>query len=192
MYRCRGEIPDLEYGRLRLRKMEEEDAPVIFQYWGDDEVVRYLNMASMETVQDTRDMIDLLNGLSESEDTIRWGIELKETGVLIGSCGFNIWQLSGADRGEIGYDLGRPYWGQGYMTEALHALLDFGYSVMGLNRIEALVIPGNDASIRVLDKLGFQLEGLLREYQQNEQGEGYIDLQLYALLKREYMGERRV
>ncbi|GIP23653.1 GNAT family N-acetyltransferase [Paenibacillus sp. J22TS3] len=186
MYRCRGEIPDLETSRLRLRKLEDRDASALFQIWGNSDVVRFLNMARLESIQETREMIDLLNGLSESEDTLRWGIELKETGGLIGSCGFNIWQLSGADRGEIGYDLGKPYWGQGYMPEALSANLKFGYSVMGLNRIEALVLEENKASQRVLDKLGFKPEGLLREYQRNEQGEGYIDLQLHALLKREY------
>ncbi|WP_068614200.1 GNAT family N-acetyltransferase [Paenibacillus tuaregi] len=188
MYRCRGEIPDLETSRLRLRKLEDRDASALFQIWGNSDVVRFLNMTRLESIQETRDMIDLLNGLSESEDTLRWGIELKETGGLIGSCGFNIWQLSGADRGEIGYDLGKSYWGQGYMPEALSAILKFGYSVMGLNRIEALVLEENKASQRVLDKLGFKPEGLLREYQRNEQGEGYIDLQLYALLRREYRG----
>ncbi|USB33808.1 GNAT family protein [Paenibacillus sp. YPG26] len=187
MYRCGGVIPELHSSRLRLRRLEDSDAAQLFKYWGDDEVVRYLNMSRLETVQDTLDMINLLNGLSESEDTLRWGIELKETGVLVGSCGFNVWQLAGANRGEIGYDLGVDYWGRGYMPEALLTLMEFGFSVMGLNRIEALVLPENSASRRMLNKLGFQEEGLLREYQQNEQAEGYIDLYLYALLKREFV-----
>lgn len=191
MYRCGGVIPELESSRLRLRKLEERDAAQLFKYWGDDEVVRYMNMSRLESVQDTRDMINLLNGLSESEDTLRWGIELKETGTLIGSCGYNVWQLAGACRGEIGYDLGAAYWGRGYMPEALVTMLEFGYSVMGLNRIEALVLPENTASRTMLNKLGFQEEGLLREYQQNEQGEGYIDLHLYALLRREFVQRRR-
>ncbi|MNU55274.1 ribosomal-protein-S5-alanine N-acetyltransferase [compost metagenome] len=190
MYRCMGVIPELESSRLRLRKLEDTDAAQLYKYWGDDEVVRYLNMSRLESVQDTLDMINLLNGLSESEDTLRWGIELKETGILIGSCGFNVWQLAGANRGEIGYDLGVSYWGRGYMPEALLTMIEFGYSVMGLNRIEALVLPENSASRRMLDKLGFQEEGLLREYQQNEQAEGYIDLHLYALLKREFVQRR--
>ncbi|RUT31558.1 N-acetyltransferase [Paenibacillus zeisoli] len=191
MYRCGGVIPELESSRLRLRQLEDNDAPQLFKYWGDDEVVRYLNMSRLESVQDTLDMINLLNGLSETEDTLRWGIELKETGALIGSCGFNVWQLAGANRGEIGYDLGTAYWGRGYMPEALLTMLEFGYSVMGLNRIEALVLPENAASRRMLSKLGFQEEGLLREYQQNEQEEGYIDLHLYALLRREFAQRRR-
>ncbi|MNK27878.1 ribosomal-protein-S5-alanine N-acetyltransferase [compost metagenome] len=190
MYRCMGVIPELESSRLRLRKLEDTDAAQLYKYWGDDEVVRYLNMSRLESVQDTLDMINLLNGLSESEDTLRWGIELKETGILIGSCGFNVWQLAGANRGEIGYDLGVAYWGRGFMPEALQTMMEFGYSVMGLNRIEALVLPENSASRRMLDKLGFQEEGLLREYQQNEQAEGYIDLHLYALLKREFVQRR--
>lgn len=184
MYKCGGQIPVLESHRLRLRRMEREDVPVLLDYWSDPEVVKHMNIPPFETQEDVWQMIHLLNGLSQSEDAIRWGIELKSSGMLIGSCGYNVWELAGAYRGEIGYDLGRPYWRKGYMTEALHMLLSFGYHTMGLNRIEALVVPENASSRSLLRILGFQEEGLLREYQMTKSG--FTDLLMYSLLKRDY------
>ncbi|MNI42909.1 putative ribosomal N-acetyltransferase YdaF [compost metagenome] len=184
MYECGGNIPVLESKRLRLRRMERSDAETMFRYWSDPEVVRYMNMPPFASVEDSYEMINLLNGLSESEDALRWGIELKENGVLIGSCGYNVWQLSGAYRGEIGYDLGRNYWGCGYMAEALQVMFSFGFGSMGLNRIEALIDPRNDNSRRLICKLGFVEEGLLREYQKTTSG--FVDLMIYSLLQKEF------
>ncbi|MDQ0089247.1 ribosomal-protein-alanine N-acetyltransferase [Paenibacillus anaericanus] len=184
MYKCEGNIPVLESERLRLRAMERADAEILFRYWSDPEVVKYMNISPFASVEDTLEMINLLNGLSESDDTLRWGIELKEEGILIGSCGFNVWELSGSYRGEIGYDLGREYWGHGYMSEALHMLLAYGFETMGLNRIEALVDPDNVRSRELLGAFHFHEEGLLREYQKTDAG--FIDLLMNSLLKREF------
>nr|WP_110930357.1 GNAT family protein [Paenibacillus bouchesdurhonensis] len=184
MYRCGGHIPIIESERLLLRKMERSDAERMFQYWSDPEVVKYMNIPPFASVEDTLEMIQLLNELSESEDTLRWGIELKEEGQLIGSCGFNVWELSGAYRGEIGYDLGKEYWGCGYMSEALRMVLSYGYQTIGLNRIEALVHPNNAASQRLLQAFDFTKEGLLRQYQKTE--DGFIDLLMFSLLRQEY------
>nr|WP_308195536.1 GNAT family protein [Paenibacillus mellifer] len=184
MYKCDGDIPVLESERLRLRRMERSDAEEMFRYWSDPEVIRYMNLPPFASVEDAWEMINLLNGLSESEDALRFGIELKEEQKLIGSCGFNVWELAGAYRGEIGYDLGQEYWGHGYMSETLRMLLAYGYETMGLNRIEALVDPRNDASRKLLKAFGFAEEGLLRQYQWTESG--FVDLLMYSLLKKEY------
>lgn len=183
-YVCAGMIPELESTRLRLRKMEQRDAAQMFRYWSDPDVVRYMNVPAFQSAEETWEMIDLLNALSETEDTMRWGIEHKASGRLIGSCGFNTWQLSGAYRAEIGYELGKTFWGQGFMREALLLLFKFGFGTMGLNRIEALLFPQNTASIKLLTGLGFSREGLLREYQQD--GEQFVDLLIYSLLKKEF------
>ncbi|WP_094096376.1 GNAT family N-acetyltransferase [Paenibacillus physcomitrellae] len=183
-YRCEGEIPVLESPRLTLRRLEKTDADQMFEYWSDPEVVKYMNVPPFANAEETAEMIKWLNLLAETEDTIRWGIELKDSGRLIGSCGYNTWQLAGAHRAEIGYELGRPYWGQGYMREALLTMFEFGFCTMGLNRIEALLYPVNYASIRLLQKLGFQREGMLREYQQA--GDRFVDLDMYSLLRREW------
>jgi ribosomal-protein-alanine N-acetyltransferase len=107
---------------------------------------------------------------------------LKEDGVVIGSCGFygtHPWHL----RGSIGYELARPFWRQGIMSEALTAILTLGFGEMGLNRIDAVVLPENLASIRLLEKLGFCNEGLLREYE-NWGSKGFVDLCMLSLLKK--------
>lgn len=183
-YICGGNIPVLEGSRLLLRRMERQDAKQIFRYWSDPEVVKYMNVPAFESPEETWEMINMLNALSETEDTLRWGIESKQSGRLIGSCGFNAWQLSGAYRAEIGYELGKEHWGKGYMREALLLMFEFGFRTMGLNRIEALLFPQNSASIRLLAGLGFSREGLLREYQQD--GDRFVDLYIYSLLKKEY------
>ncbi len=184
MYKCGGNFPILESQRLRLRKLDHTDAQTLFGYWTDPRVIQYMNMPFFTAEEDIGSLIHLLNDLSKSEENLRWGIELKQTKELIGSCGFNEWMMSGAYRGEIGYELGRVYWGQGYMTEALGMVLAYGFGTMGLNRVEALVHPRNAKSQRLLHGLGFAREGLLREYQKTECG--YEDLLIYSLLKKEY------
>ncbi|UPK44591.1 GNAT family N-acetyltransferase [Paenibacillus pabuli] len=185
MYKCKGRIPELETGRLRLRKMRRRDAAQMFACWSDREVTRYMNLAPMIGTSEAADMIGLLNHMAGEEEAIRWGIELKETGRLIGSCGYNTWQLEGAFRGEIGYELGRDYWRHGYMTEAFSVMLPFGYETMGLNRIEALVDPRNLASGEFLANRGFTREGLLRQVQHTSTG--YKDMVMYSLLYDEFL-----
>lgn len=177
----------IESERLILRKMQRKDAKQLLRYWTEEDVIQYMNLPPFASVDDVWEMISLLNRLSESENALRWGIELRETGKVIGSCGFNEWELAGSYRGEIGYELGSDYWGQGYMSETLRMVLSYGYEVMGLNRIEALVDPRNVASCKLLEAFGFRQEGLLREYQQTQ--EGMVDLYMYALLRREYYHE---
>jgi ribosomal-protein-alanine N-acetyltransferase len=91
-------------------------------------------------------------------------------------------------RGSIGYELARPFWRQGIMSEALTAILALGFGEMGLNRIDAVVLPDNLASIRLLEKLGFCNEGLLREYE-NWGNKGFVDLCMLSLLKKTWSKE---
>ncbi|MEO8393913.1 MAG: GNAT family protein, partial [Chloroflexota bacterium] len=115
---------------------------------------------------------------------IDWGITLKEpqTG-LIGRCGFN-YILRQDRRASIGYDLGYAYWGKGIMTEAVRAMARFGFEVLNLNRIEADAAAENVGSIRVLEKVGFQREGL--QHEQYFEWDEFHDLVLFALLKKDF------
>jgi ribosomal-protein-alanine N-acetyltransferase len=83
--------------------------------------------------------------------------------MLIGTAGFNVWSRT-HQRGELSYDLARPHWGKGLMTRVVQTICDYGFSAMGINRIQATVAIDNIASIRVLSKVGFQEEGLMRDY----------------------------
>jgi RimJ/RimL family protein N-acetyltransferase len=114
---------------------------------------------------------------------LKWGIARREDDHLIGTVTlFNIDQNNG--RAELGYVLGRVFWGQGYMHEALQMLLAHVYNVLELRRLEADVDPRNKASIRTLERLGFQREGFLRE-RWHVAGE-IQDAYFYGLLRREW------
>ncbi|MEJ3720970.1 GNAT family protein [Paenibacillus polymyxa] len=184
-YACKGHIPLLESPRLRLRRMESRDAATMFACWSDPEVHRYMNLSGMSGREDAENMIGLLNELAKTEDALRWGIELKDNGKLIGSCGFNYWQTEGAYKAEIGYELAKPYWRQGYMTEALRLVLSFGYGTIRLNRIEALVDPRNTGSQALLSSMGWTQEGLLRQVQHTSTG--FKDMLMYSLLHEEWL-----
>lgn len=189
MYRCGGNIPELESERIQLRMMKIEDAPLLFECWSISEVRQYSGIPELENVSSAVEMIQFLNALSKTEDSLRWGIVNKATGEWIGSCGFNMWQLEGAFRGEVGCDLSSLYWGQGYMREAIGLLLEYGFEVMGLHRIEALVDPRNERAIQLFLSQYFQREGRLRDYRHT--AEGFQDVYMYSLLYSDWCSHRR-
>jgi [ribosomal protein S5]-alanine N-acetyltransferase len=176
-------FPLLETPRLILRQIVAEDAEAIFAIRGDYEVTR-LNTGP--AYPDMMHAVKLINALREGfgmKDELRWGITRRGEDVVIGMAGYNYWARAD-NRAQVGYDLARAAWGQGIMPEALHAVIQFGWQRMGLNRIEADCSADNAASIRVLEKIGFQREGCQRDQYLEE--DGYHDLLLWGLLKREY------
>ncbi|MGF7048475.1 ribosomal-protein-alanine N-acetyltransferase [Paenibacillus sp. DS2015] len=184
MYICGGNIPQLEDARLILRQLELDDAGAVLRCWSEVEVREYSGIPELETIELAKEMIIFLNRLSTTEDGIRWGIVDKQSGAWMGSCGFNMWQLEGAYRGEIGCELSSLFWGQGYMNEALDLIIQFGFEVMGLNRIEALVDPSNARASRLFTSLHFILEGNLREYRHTP--DGFRDVHVYSLLRKDW------
>lgn len=184
MYQCKGVIPELEGKALRLRKMSPDDAEGLYRCWSDERTARHLYLPPMDNSQDAESLILLLNGMAESDDTLRWGIELQGSGILIGSCGYNGWQLQGAFRGEFGCELASPFWGKGYMTEAASLAIGYGFQMMGLNRVEAFCDVRNERGAGFFQRIGFEHEGVLREYKQT--GTGYTDVNLFSLLRRDW------
>jgi len=159
-----GEFPKLETERLVLRNVTLDDAEAIFAHFADEEVTRFLEIPRLESVEQAENVIMFMLGLFERREGIRWAISLKESDQLIGSCGFDrVTKLRGS-RGEIKYDLMRDYWGHGIMAEALAEVIRFGFDIMKLNRIEALVVSDAARSMSLLCKMGFQNEGTLRGY----------------------------
>jgi ribosomal-protein-alanine N-acetyltransferase len=114
----------------------------------------------------------------------RWGITERGPNKLIGSCGFYNWVKEEARSAEIGYDLNPAYWGKGIMTESLETMIRFGFGRMSLNRIQALIPSHNDRSMRLVQRLGFKKEGVLRDWSYF-QGR-YIDDVCFSLLLREW------
>ncbi|WP_099221674.1 GNAT family N-acetyltransferase [Listeria costaricensis] len=170
-----------ETERLFLSEMTVQDTAVLFGYWSDDAVTRYMNIESFESMEPVEEMIRMLQQLELEGKALRCVIILKRTGEIIGTCGFNYIDRENR-RAEIAYDLGTRFWKKGYATEAVVALIDFGISEFALHRVEAKVDPRNQDSIMLLEKLGFELEGRLRDYEKI--GERFCDVLMYAYIKK--------
>jgi [ribosomal protein S5]-alanine N-acetyltransferase len=164
---------------VHLRPIEVSDAAHLFKFWSDPDVTAFMNISPMKQVEQAEEMIAHIAQLADAR---RYTIVLNEH-TIIGTCGFNYIDPAN-QRGEIGYELGKKYWRKGYMNQALQILLQEGFFRLYLNRIEAKVEPGNHASRMLLQKIGFQLEGTLRQY---EKLDGvFLDMIFYSLLKTDY------
>jgi ribosomal-protein-alanine N-acetyltransferase len=176
-------FPDLTTERLELRGIRESDADFLFAHLSDGEVCRYLyDAAPFTTVGEAEDLVQLFID-PEGKTLNRWIVVETASGEPVGTCGFSHWDKEN-DRAEIGYDLSPAYWNRGYMTEALTAAITSGFENMGLNRVEAVIALGNVASCRLVEKLGFEREGLMRD-RHHFRGR-YYDHYLYSLLARDW------
>lgn len=175
----------LDTPRLRLRPLQPGDAAAVFALHADPAVMRYWATPpwtdpAQADAYIARDLAAMAAG-----DFIRLGLERRADGRLVGACTLFGFVLS-SRRAEIGYLLAHDCWGAGLMHEALGALLDWGFGVLDLNRVEADIDPRNAGSRRTLERLGFRLEGVLRE-RWIVAGE-VSDTGLYGLLRRDWPG----
>jgi ribosomal-protein-alanine N-acetyltransferase len=169
--------------RLLLRPLQASDADALFALFSDPEVMRYWSTPPWTEREKAHSMISL-DRQTDSKEYLRLGITLAADATLVGMCTlFSIDEM--CRRAEIGYALGSMAWGKGYMHEALTALLDYGFSELNLNRVEADIDPRNGASAKTLERLGFTREGLLRE-RWIVNGE-VSDTAFYGLLKRDWL-----
>jgi ribosomal-protein-alanine N-acetyltransferase len=160
-------FPILTTERLMLREFAEADVPAVFGIFSQDSVTEHYNFETMCTIGQAQRLVKARRESFYHNTGIRWAITWQEQpNGVIGSCGcYNLHRTFCSM--EIGYDLHPRYWRQGIMTEALQALLDFGFGqqfLFPLNRVVALTELENLASIGLLLKLGFQPEGIHREY----------------------------
>jgi RimJ/RimL family protein N-acetyltransferase len=175
----------LDTPRLRLRPPEPADAAALLAVFADPAVTRYWSSPPWTAIdqaeaQISEDAADLAEGTA-----MRLAITPGAGGPLLGTV--SLFHLDvGSRRAEIGYALGRPAWGQGYGQEAVRALVAHAFGALDLNRLEADVDPRNHASARLLERLGFRPEGLLRE-RWIVAGE-VSDSAVYGLLRAEWDG----
>jgi len=170
--------------RLILRDFTEADWEAVHSYASDPEVVRYMNWGP-NTVEDTQNFIRRAIAMQKEQPRRGYNLAvvLKSENVIIGGCGIYVSNPDNRE-GWIGYVFNRNFLGQGYATETAKALLDFGFEQLNLHRIFATCDPANIASARVLEKIGMQLEGHLRE---REWVKGkWRDSLLYAILDYEW------
>jgi [ribosomal protein S5]-alanine N-acetyltransferase len=176
-------FPILNTKRLCVRQITQEDDKSLFEVLSDEVTCKYLTHNEINDIANIRRMITGMQRFFDEKQRIRWGIAQKQDDSLIGHCGFFDIDKSNCCA-EISYCLKSGLWGQGIMTEALDVALKFGFEDYGLNRIVAKVMKDNINSIKVLQKLGFVQEGLLREnlYKNGQ----YHDLKIFSILKSEY------
>ena len=178
-----GYMPELDTPRLRLRKLTMRDAQDIYDYSRDPQVAKHVLWDAHRSVGESRAYLRYMLRKYRMGEPASWGIELKSTGRIIGTIGY-MWIQSDNAAAEVGYSLSRAHWGQGIMTEALRAVIDYAFSSLRLNRIEAIHEVDNPASGAVMRKCGMLHEGTLREKLMNKGR--YVDVELYAALRRDF------
>lgn len=176
-------MPDLETERLRLRKLTMHDARDIYHYSRDPEVARHVLWDAHRNIGDSRAYLRYMLRRYRLHEPASWGIEYRKTGAIIGTIGF-MWIQTENAAAEIGYSLSREFWNQGMMTEALRAIIAYGFTALNLNRIEAQHEVTNPASGAVMRKCHMIKEGTLRSRLLNK-GK-FVDVDLYAILKRDF------
>ena len=158
----RERLPTINTSRLSLRWISAADVDDFYAIYSNPEVMRYWSTPPLPDRNAASKLISEIHEGFERRELLKWGIALRSDDTLIGSV--TLFHLDFTHRrAEIGYALGRPYWGKGYMQETLKAVLSYAFEVLNLHRIEADVDPRNAASIRTVERLGFQREGYLRE-----------------------------
>lgn len=170
----------IETPRLILRRFTLEDAQAMYDNWASDpEVSKYLTWPAHRSVDVSRTVLEAWVADYEKENNYQWAIELKALGQPVGS----ISVVSHNDRARlvhIGYCMGKAWWHQGIMPEALKAVMDFFLQEVGVNRVESRHDPNNPNSGRVMQKCGMKYEGTFRQSDWNNQG--ICDASWYALL----------
>jgi RimJ/RimL family protein N-acetyltransferase len=180
--------PTLQTDRLILRPFTLDDAPAVRRLAGDPAIAdTTLNIPHPYEAGMAEAWIETHPQQYEKGEGATFAIVRRADGVLVGAIGIH--PRAKHDRAEIGYWIGKPYWGQGIATEAARAVVDYGFETLGLNRIYAYHFGRNPASGRVMQKLGMKYEGTLRQHVRN--GEQYEDLATYGMLRDEW-AERMV
>lgn len=177
------ECPILVTDRLRLRLLEERDLALFSECANRPEIyATTLRMPLPYRVEDARRFMLVQHAAWDSQTGLVMTICMRETDEPIGSVGLEVYRSM--DRAELGYWVSVPFWNQGYATEAAAAIVAYGFEHLALHRVSACHAVGNDASAKVMRKLGMSYEGTHRE---NIKKDGtYRDDVVYAVLKREY------
>ena len=150
-------LPDIETERLLLRAPTSDDLDDwIAAIWGDDEVMRYMPKSSAPLAVQAQDVLDFFMELREQHRVGAWVIASKNDGRFMGHA--ILAHREAFDEPELGYALGKEFWGNGYATETAQAVVQYGFEQVGLPRMFGVVVPENEPSWRILKRLGFVYE----------------------------------
>ena len=146
-------FPTLTTERLFLRSLDTDDIPAIYRHFSDPQVVKFL-MDPLESIDDATEVVQQLLDIFNTGKGIYWVLTLKTSCEMVGLCSFE--RFGPGNRGEVGFDLAPVWWGVGLMTEALTAVIHYGFQTLGLNEIIAITASDNRRAQRLLKRLGFR------------------------------------
>lgn len=176
------EFPILSSDRFDLIEIKDAHVEDIFKLYSNLNVTKYFDLLPLQTKEEAVQAVKFYQKRFQDKIGIRWGIAFKEQTVIIGTLGFN--KIFEGHKGRIGYDLQDEYWGNGYMREVLDCIISYGFKQFNLKRIEAEVMQGNIGSEKLLEKLNFQKEGILRQWMY--WNDTLYDISMYSLLESDY------
>lgn len=156
-------FPYFDLGEIEMRQIVHEDVESFYNYITHKAVTKFLAESDIpDSLDNARKELLYWGRLHSLRSSVYWAIGLKG-GQIVGTGGFNYWNQS-QRRTEISYDIDYNYWGRGFATAVVKAMVEFAFSKMQVKRVQATVAVHNVASIRVLEKAGFEQEGVLRNY----------------------------
>lgn len=156
-------FPELETERLRLVEVTKDHAQGVFDNFSNPVVLQYYGMDPMTELAQAEKLVEHFRNSFLASRSIRWAMVRKEDNRFAGTIGLN--NLSkGMKRAEIGFEIHPDFWRTGMTSEALRAVVNYSFTELGLHRMGAVTFLDNVASIKLLEKNGFEQEGILRSY----------------------------
>lgn len=174
----------LSTSRLDLIRVSERHIDALYTILSDSRVTQYYGIDPLTSREEAKQIIASFDQTFSTRRGVRWGMIDRSTGRFIGTVGLNNWSPY-AKKAELGFELHPDFWRQGYVSEAVQEIIRFSFEELALYRLGAVTFLENEASYRLLEKLGFAFEGVLRGYL--FQGEQSYDARMYGLLRTDAM-----
>jgi ribosomal-protein-alanine N-acetyltransferase len=179
------EFPIIETPRLLLNRLSADDREPLFAIFSDPKIIEHYDVERFKTIDEADRLIAYFDARFDSNTGIRWAIRDKLSGEFLGTCGFTNWNEFDHSA-VVGYELSKQYWGKGYATEAVGTIINFIFGKtfhFYVHRVEALILPSNKPSEKLVKNLGFSLEGTLRGkcYWNND----FHDMNMFGILRHE-------
>lgn len=178
------EFPCLETPRLVLREILASDVPALMDMYRNQEAMKWRGDDHLTTSEAVENMVNAFAAARPVHGDTHWGLELKSSPGLIGKCGLHGIHHS-IHKCMLAYEMENSHRGRGYMAEALVAILQWLFTQTLMNRVGALVAPANMGSLRLLERMGFQPEGLQRDAAR--WSDTYHDMLGFGLLRPEFL-----
>jgi ribosomal-protein-alanine N-acetyltransferase len=173
-------FPILETENLVLRRPALSDVDELFLYRSDREFMRFIMHRLATCREDVVTSIQTVNGIIDRNEAINWAITRKGNDMIIGMLGY-VQINKGHARAEIGYTMHRPYHGTGIIQEATKAVIDYGFNVMNLHSIEAVIVHENIPSKKLVERFGFTCDAFFKDYL--FQDGRFVDTNVYSLIR---------